>query len=132
MSRTLRIGVLLAVCATGGCASAPRDAGFGEVRRTVLEQTRQPVDWDPASPVRPPDDASVMPFLQEELTAERAVQIAFANNRDVQATLEELGIARGDLLAAGTIRNPLFHAEVRFADDSTNPIEIGLAQSLFD
>jgi outer membrane protein, heavy metal efflux system len=132
MSRTLRFGGVLAVAATAGCASAPKDAGFGEVRRTVIEQTRQPVDWDPAAPVRPPDDATVLPLLQEELSPDRAVQIAFANNRDVQATLEELGIARGELLAAGTIRNPLFHAEVRFADDSKNPIEFGLAQSLFD
>ena len=74
----------------------------------------------------------MVPLLHEELTADRAVQIAFANNRDVQATLEELGIARGELLAAGTIRNPLFHAEIRFANDATNPIEIGLAQTLID
>ena len=132
MIRTLRTGMIFAVAATAGCASAPKDAGFGDVRRTVIEQTRQPVEWDPAAPVRPPDDATVMPLLQEELTADRVVQVAFANNRDVQATLEELGIARGELLAAGTIRNPLFHAEVRFADDSPNPIEFGLAQSLFD
>jgi cobalt-zinc-cadmium efflux system outer membrane protein len=127
-----RAAVVLTVSLAVGCASAPKDAGFGEVRRTVIEQTRQPVEWDPAAPVRPPDDAAVMPQLQEELTADRAVEIAFANNRDVQATLEELGIARGELLAAGTIRNPLFHAEVRFADDSPNPIEFGLAQSVFD
>ena len=95
MSRALRIGMMLAVAATAGCASAPKDAGFSEVRRTVIEQTRQPVEWDPSAPVLPPDDAIVQPLLQEELSPDRAVQIAFANNRDVQATLEELGIARG-------------------------------------
>src|SRR5687767_12354439 len=127
-----RTPLILAAAVAAGCASAPKDAGFGEVRRTVIEQTRQPVDWDPGAPVRAPDDAIVMPLLQQELSPDRAVQIAFANNRDVQATLEELGIARGELLAAGTIRNPLFHAEVRFAGETANPIEFGLAKSLID
>ena len=115
-----------------GCASAPKDAGFADVRRAVLEETRQPVEWDPSKPVEPLDDARVAPLMTGELTVDRAVQVAFANNRDVQATLEELGIARGDLLAAGTIRNPIFHAEIRFAGDVANPIEFGLAQTLVD
>ena len=127
-----RTALLIVASFAVGCASAPKDAGFGDVRTAVIEHTGQPVVWDPAEPVRPPDDSDVAALLAEELTADRAVQIAFANNRDVQATLEELGIARGDLLAAGTIRNPLFHAEVRFADGSPNPIELGLAQSIFD
>lgn len=127
-----RAAVLVAACLAAGCASAPRDAGFGDVRRVVIEHTGQPVVWDSGSPVRPADDSAVAALLAGELTADRAVQVAFANNRDVQATLEELGVARGDLLSAGTIRNPLFHAEVRFADDSPNPIELGLAQSIFD
>jgi cobalt-zinc-cadmium efflux system outer membrane protein len=126
------LAVLVAAVTAGGCASAPKDAGFGDVRRVVVEETGVPVEWEPAAAIRPPDDAAIAPLLAEELTADGAVRIAFANNRDVQATLEELGVARGELLSAGTIRNPLFHAEVRFADDSRNPIEFGLAQSLFD
>ena len=129
---TARPVALLLAALAAGCASAPKDAGFGDVRRTVIEQTRQPVEWDPSAPVRPPDDAAILPLLDGELTADDAVRIAFANNRDVQATLEELGIARGDLLAAGTIRNPLFHAEFRFGGEDANPVEFGLAQSLFD
>jgi cobalt-zinc-cadmium efflux system outer membrane protein len=123
---------LLACAMAAGCASAPKDAGFGEVRRVVVEHTGAPVEWDPGQAILPPDDAAIAPLLAEQLTAEGAVRIAFANNRDVQATLEELGVARGELLAAGTIRNPIFHAEVRFGDEGPNPIEIGLAQSLFD
>jgi cobalt-zinc-cadmium efflux system outer membrane protein len=128
-ARSVALGLALLAA---GCASAPKDAGFADVRRTVIEQTRQPVEWDPSAPVRPPDDAAILPLLEGELTADEAVRIAFANNRDVQATLEELGIARGDLLAAGTIRNPLFHAEFRFGGEDANPVEFGLAQSIFD
>ena len=127
-----RAAVLACAALAGACASAPKDAGFAEVQRTVIEQTRQPVEWDPARPVTPPDDAAALALVSGELTADDAVRVAFANNRDVQATLEELGVARGDLLAAGTIRNPLFHAEWRFGSGTTSPVEFGLAQSVFD
>ena len=74
----------------------------------------------------------VQSLLQEPLTAEKAVQIAFANNRDLQATFEDLGLARADLIAASTIRNPLFSGEIRFPGAPTKPFELGLAQSLID
>ena len=97
-----------------GCASVPKDAGFADVRRTVEETTKQPLQWDPRQPVQPPDDAALANLVQAEITPERAVQIAFAHNRDVQATLEELGLARADLIAASTIRNPIVDGEIRF------------------
>jgi cobalt-zinc-cadmium efflux system outer membrane protein len=116
----------------GACASVPRDSGFAEVRQAVVTETRQPVEWDPSRPVPPVDDAALRALLDEEVTADRAVQLAFANNRDVQATLEELGIAQAELIAASTIRNPLAHAEVRFPPDPIRPFEVGLTQSLLD
>ncbi|MEO5761168.1 MAG: TolC family protein [Vicinamibacteria bacterium] len=115
-----------------GCASVPKDSGFSDVRRTVIQETQQAVEWDPSRPVQPPDDSAVALLLQEELTADRAVQVAFANNRDLQATLEELGIARAELIGASTIRNPLVHAEIRFPGDPVKPFELGLTKSLLD
>lgn len=115
-----------------GCASVPKDAGFADVRRTVIEQTRQPVEWTPAQPITAPDDAATAALLQEELTADRAVQIAFANNRDLQATLEGLGLARADLIAASTIRNPFVEGELRFPGSPAKPFELVLAQPLID
>jgi cobalt-zinc-cadmium efflux system outer membrane protein len=127
-----RVFVFALAATATGCASAPRDAGFADVRRAVVEQTRQPIEWNPRAPVTPPDDGAVAPLLQQELTPDAAVRIAFANNRDVQATLEGLGVARAELLAAGTIRNPLFHIEVRVPADPVTPVEMGLAQTLID
>ncbi len=131
---TSRHGAVALISATllSACASAPKDAGFGDVSRVVTERTGQPPRWDAEAPVRDPDDRDVLPLLQEELTADRAVQIAFAHNRDLQATLEELGVARADLLAATRIRNPLFHIEARFPGDPKIPIEFGVAQTLVD
>lgn len=116
----------------GGCASVPKDSGFADVRRVVVTETRQPVEWEPRRPVQPPDDAAVAAMLQEELTADRAVQVAFANNRDLQATLEELGLARAELIGASTIRNPLFDGEIRFPGAPRNPFEIVASQTLMD
>jgi cobalt-zinc-cadmium efflux system outer membrane protein len=116
----------------GACASIPKDAGFGNVHQTVSAETGQKLEWDPSKPVQPPDDAAVAALLQEPMTADRAVQIAFANNRDLQATLEGLGVARAELIAASTLRNPVFHAEMRFPGSPHKPYEIGLVQTLLD
>ena len=116
----------------GACASVPKDSGFADVRQAVVTETRQPVEWEPRRPVPPLDDAAVASVLQEELTPDRAVQVAFANNRDLQATLEELGLARAELIGASTIRNPLFDGEVRFPGDPRRPFELGLSQTLMD
>jgi cobalt-zinc-cadmium efflux system outer membrane protein len=116
----------------GACASIPKDSGFADVRRVVMEETQQAVEWNAREPVAPPDDAKVAAMLDRELTAEDAVRIAFANNRDVQATLEELGIARGDLIAASTIRNPIFDGELRFSGDPAKPVETALMQTVVD
>jgi len=124
-------GVVAAVTLTG-CASVPKDAGFADVRRTVEETTKQPVQWDPRQPVQPPDDAALADLLQTEITPDRAVQIAFEHNRDVQATLEELGLARADLIAASTIRNPIVDGEIRFPGNPSKPFELALAQSVID
>jgi cobalt-zinc-cadmium efflux system outer membrane protein len=132
MRRSTQLAAAFLLALTSACASAPRDAGFGDVSRAVAEQARQPLKWDPSTPVTPADDAAIAAALREELTADRAVEIAFAHNRDLQASLEELGVARADLLAATTIRNPVFHIEARFPGDPKIPIEFGLVQTLVD
>ena len=128
-----RTGPAVLIASTlGACASIPKDSGFADVRRTVMEETQQPVEWQSREPVTPPDDANVASMLDRELTADDAVRISFANNRDVQATLEELGIARADLIAASTIRNPVFDGELRFPGDPAKPVETALLQTVVD
>jgi cobalt-zinc-cadmium efflux system outer membrane protein len=114
-----------------GCASVPRDAGVSEVQKRIEERGLR-IAWSPAQPIELPDDAKLQPLLQGELAADRAVEIALANNRDLLATLEELGVARADLIAASTVRNPVFDGEVRFPGNPKNPFEIGITQTLID
>lgn len=115
-----------------GCATVPRDAGFNDVRSSVIAVTHQPVEWDPQKAIQPPNDSDVAPLLQGELTADRAVEIAFRNNRDLLATLERLGLARADLIAASTIRNPVLDAEIRFPGRPARPFELAVTQTVLD
>ena len=133
MKVSIRILAVVATAALlGACASVPKDSGFGDVRQAVLTETKAPVEWDPAKPVEPPDDAAVAALLEEELTPEGAVRIAFAHNRDLQATLEELGVARADLIAASTVRNPVAEGELRFPGDPVRPFEISIHKTIID
>lgn len=67
-----------------------------------------------------------------ELTADAAVREALAANRDLQAAIETIGIARGRLLQAGRLENP--ELEGAYADDFAFNAEgertasVGLAQ----
>ena len=47
-------------------------------------------------------------LLEQELTAQAAVQIALLNNRNLQAEYERLGVAQADLVEAGLLENPVF------------------------
>ena len=116
----------------GGCVSVPRDSGLSDVTRTVSERTGQSVKWNDHDAIAPSSDDAITPLLQGELTADRAVGIAFANNRDLQATLEELGIARADLLQASQVRNPVFDGELRFPGSPAKPFELSVTQTLLD
>jgi cobalt-zinc-cadmium efflux system outer membrane protein len=127
-----RLSAIAAVLTLWGCASIPKDSGFADVRQAVIAETQQPVEWEPRRDVQPPDDAAVAALLQEPLTADGAVRVAFANNRDLQATLEELGLARAELIGLSTVRNPLFDGEVRFPGSPKSPFEVVLSQTLVD
>ena len=114
-----------------GCSSVPRDAGFGEVEKAVAERTGQRVVLQTSGDA-PTSDEAVRPLLAGKLTADRAVEIALRNNRDLQAELAELGVARADLIEAITVRNPILDGEIRFPGDPKNPFEIGVTQTLLD
>lgn len=108
----LCIGLLI------GCASVPKEAGFPDVQKLIEQRINQRVHWNQGTP----EDAAVVDavrsMLQQELTIDEAVQITLLNNRSLQATYEELGIAQADLVQAGLLRNPLFGASFRFPDKS--------------
>ena len=103
----------LAACAASalvlaGCASFSPDGGMGKVSDLTRERTGQPVSAQRAETDADTARARVAEVLKEPLTADTAVELALLNNRGLQASFSQLGIAEADLVQAGRLRNPIF------------------------
>jgi outer membrane protein TolC len=106
-SRTI-VAVTLSAMLLGGCATFSKDGGFDAVTQFTQYRTGKSV-----KAIRTDDDAasvqsSIKTLLAKPLDAGDAVQIALLNNRGLQATYAELGIAEADLVQAGRLHNPGF------------------------
>ncbi len=72
-------------------------------------------------------------LLGKRLTADTAARVAILNNRKLQATFENAGIARADLLEAGLLENPTLFGSARFPSRSGgNNLEASLSQNFLD
>jgi len=107
-----RRGPTVALCLPAlllaGCASFSNDGGFDKVSQLTRERTGQS-----ASLQRKPEESDtarsrVAELLKQPLTADAAVELALLNNRGLQASFGELGIAEADLVRAGRLANPTF------------------------
>src|SRR5262245_25688752 len=105
-----RLGpLLLSLVVAGGCATMSADGGFGAVQRATEERgLKQDVTWIRTDKERETARMSVKRQLAAPLTADAAVQVALINNRGLQATYSDLGIAEADVVQAGRLRNPGF------------------------
>jgi outer membrane protein TolC len=116
-SRSAAVAVTALVL--GGCATFSSDGGFDAVTGATTQRglKQQPV-WIRSDEDRQQARASVAKLLGEPLGANAAVQIALLNNRALQATYAELGIAESDVVQAGRLRNPGFSfARLRRGDE---------------
>lgn len=115
-----------------GCAAAPKDAGLRDVQDAVRERSGFVVSWQREQAAETAAAERVRVLLSEELTERAAVEIALLGNRRLQATLEELGIARADLIQAGRPSNPVLGGEIRFPERPVAPVEFHVVQNLLD
>lgn len=105
-----------------GCATFSNDGGLDTVSAITKERTGQSVRQEKSDADRADIEAAVNQLLSKPLTADSAVQIALMNNKGLQASLADLGIAEADLVRAGRMDNPGFSfGRIRGGDD----IEIG-------
>lgn len=96
-----------------GCSKVPysqEDKIYCIVENRIDKQ----VNWRQGFSLCEEEKAYISTMLQSELTADIAIQIALINNPRVQATFEELGIARSQLIEAGLLSNPTFETELRY------------------
>jgi outer membrane protein TolC len=108
-----------------GCAGLSPDAGFRDVQTLSAVRLEQRVQWNRS----PEDDKAAAEFTQnllaQPLDADAAVQIALLNNRGLQATYGELGIAQAEVVSAGRLANPLVSAQ-RWSKGESFKSEIGI------
>ena len=97
--RTDRIGVV-ALLAITGCMPS-RSQLYGPVDATLQKQLGLRVTFAGTDPRVP---AAIAERLRQPLDLEAAVEIAVANNRDLQVTLAEVGIAGADIASATVLR----------------------------
>lgn len=108
MKALTALAVALALLTLAGCATFSKDGGFGAIEQVAKDRLNQDVrnvrSDDEAESVR----AEVAKRLAQPLSVDDAVQVALLNNRGLQATYAELGIAEAELVQAGRLPNPRF------------------------
>jgi len=91
-----------------GCASFSPDGGFGTVEQLTKERVGQAPSYQQTAEQVDAARGRVAELLKQPLTAESAVEVALLNNRGLQASFADLGVAQADLVRAGRLRNPSF------------------------
>lgn len=117
-SLPLRLAVVAVPLLLAGCASLSGNGGIAPVQdaakthlgATLLAATTEQ-DLDTI-------DQRVAELLSQPLSADAAVQIALLNNRGLQASLQELGVAEAEMVQASRMPNPGFSiAKLRRGDE---------------
>lgn len=98
----------LAAAWLSGCASLSPDGGFGTVGQLTQARTGIAPAYHRTSSDIDSARSRVAELLAQPLDAEGAVEIALLNNRGLQASFSELGIAESERVRAGRLRNPSF------------------------
>ncbi len=98
----------LASLVLAGCASFSQDGGFTTVEQLTKERVGQTPTYQRTGEQTDSAKARIAELLKQPLSADSVVEIALLNNRDLQASYAELGIAESDLVRAGRLANPSF------------------------
>jgi cobalt-zinc-cadmium efflux system outer membrane protein len=116
-----------------GCASVNPKPAFEGVQRTVAERTGRDLSWAATPAEATALEQRVTMLLKEDLTVERAVQVALINNPSLQATFEGLGVSQADLAQAGLPENPELAGFVRFpSEGGGRNLELSFMLNVFD
>jgi cobalt-zinc-cadmium efflux system outer membrane protein len=120
MNRLTLPTIALILASAGGCSTSTNNMELeGLQERSQLQKLNA---------------AHVHQTLQKPLSAHLAVSIALVNNRSLKATMEDLGIARADVLQAALISNPKFFASIGFPNHgpASPDAEFSIAQDFVD
>ncbi|AOO82241.1 TolC family protein [Bosea vaviloviae] len=124
------LSLIALTAALGGCASFSPDGGVGTAQFLALSE----LDKDAVKISNEADaisaQARVEKLLKGAVSADAAVQIALLNNRGLQASYNDLGLAEAQMVAASLPPNPRF-AVSRLTGRLETEIERTVVASLF-
>ncbi len=129
LGSTTRGGWWLCLVTLAGCANIQPQGGFSDVQQLIAERMQEPIYWSQGTAADAEVQQRIGAMLGEALTSDTAVQIALLNNRGLQATYEDLGVAQADLVQAGLLKNPVFSVERRFSGQAA---EFHIIQDFLD
>ena len=118
-SRGIVIG-LLSTLLSAGCVTFSKDGGIGPAKTVAEERLGKRAALITTEDQRRDVQRETDALLAQPLTPDDAMQIALLNNRGLQATYADLGIAEADLVQAGRLRNPRFTTTRTRADNGFN------------
>lgn len=118
--------VLLLAVLAAGCATAQPERAFDAVHERVAERAGQETEWSGVSASPEEIRDRVESLLAGEVTADEAAAIALVNNRRLQATYAELGVAAAGLAQASRIRNPMLEVVALFESGNVDLLELSL------
>jgi len=114
--------------------SALQAQSTDDLQSTIRQRTGKQVEWQKDAEASDQIRGAIRALLRRTLSPDAAVQVALLNNRELQATFEEIGIAQADLIESGLLKNPIFAGDARFPNRSPSgtDIEMSIAQEFFD
>ncbi|MEQ1592093.1 MAG: TolC family protein [Thiobacillaceae bacterium] len=93
-----------------GCASLDPKPDIEKAGQDISSRIGLPVHWQADVADTTQNNILTRALLVQPLSAEAAVQVALLNSPRVAELLEEIGIARADVVQASLLRNPVLDA----------------------
>ena len=100
--------ILLATLAMAGCVTLPANNAIKSVEQSTQAHLGKDLTLIKSEKEQAAVNQRIQQILQAELTVDTAVQVALLNNKNLQATLFEVGISEADLAQASSLPNPRF------------------------
>ena len=98
----------LSAMVLSGCATFSNDGGMSTVSQLTEQRTGQGVARTGSAEQETANADTLARLLKQPLDPNTVVQIALMNNRALQASFADLGVAEADYVQAGRMRNPGF------------------------
>ncbi|MEM6645429.1 MAG: TolC family protein [Bacteroidota bacterium] len=122
----LWLGVVGLLLVGSGCVTVDPQHAFEDVQEELHTRDTPAVVWRTNGAEDQAADAAVDSLLALPLTIDHAVQVALLNNRSLQATYAELGVAQAQLVQAGLLSNPIFGGVATWPFGEEDPPRLGL------